>query len=240
MTDLASSSPRPRAGAVARRALALGGGFLVALSMPPWGFWPLAFVGIALFEVSLGADRRPGARWWRGVLFGFAWLAMGMGWMWQLTVPGLHRRRRDLRRVPRRRRARRADRPLARDRPPGRAHARRGGPLLVPVRRRAAGQPRHQPGRRAAGRRRPRRRRDPAHVGRASSSASPLGAMLEDVPRPRRVAGARRAPPPRRRSLCCRVIAPRGHDTGRTLDVAAVQGGGEQGTQRTRGAEPAS
>ena len=30
-------------------ALALGAGFLVALSMPPWGFWPLAFVGVALF-----------------------------------------------------------------------------------------------------------------------------------------------------------------------------------------------
>ena len=73
---------------VSKLALALGGGFLVALSMPPWGWWPLAFAGIAAFEVALGPEARAAARWWRGWLFGFAWLGMGMAWMWQLTVPG--------------------------------------------------------------------------------------------------------------------------------------------------------
>ncbi len=73
---------------LAHPALALGAGFLVALSMPPWGFWPLAFIGVALFELSLGVEPSRPARWWRGFLFGLGWLAMGMGWMWQLTVPG--------------------------------------------------------------------------------------------------------------------------------------------------------
>lgn len=73
---------------VARLALALGGGFLVALAMPPWGWWPLAFAGIVAFEVALGPHPGKAARWWRGALFGFAWLGMGTGWMWQLTVPG--------------------------------------------------------------------------------------------------------------------------------------------------------
>ena len=73
---------------LAHPALALGAGFVVALAMPPWGFWPLAFAGVALFELSLGVEPSPAARWWRGFLFGFGWLAMGMGWMWQLTVPG--------------------------------------------------------------------------------------------------------------------------------------------------------
>jgi apolipoprotein N-acyltransferase len=81
------ASPAPRAGA-ARAVLALGAGFLVALSLPPWGFWPLAVVGVSLFEVSLG--ERPGRRQrlLRGSLFGLGWLAPGMGWMWFLTPPG--------------------------------------------------------------------------------------------------------------------------------------------------------
>lgn len=81
--------PRPldRASASAA-ALALGAGFLVALSLPPWGFWPLAVVGVVLFEVSLGESPTRRTRWWRGVLFGAAWLAPGMGWMWFLTAPG--------------------------------------------------------------------------------------------------------------------------------------------------------
>ena len=73
---------------LAHPALALGAGFVVALSVPPWGLWPLAFVGVALFELSLGAEPSRAARWWRGFLFGLGWLSMGMGWMWQLTVPG--------------------------------------------------------------------------------------------------------------------------------------------------------
>ena len=72
----------------AREPLAVAGGVLVALSLPPWGFWPLAFVGIALFEVALG-ERPGGARAARlGFLFGLPWMAIGMWWMWFLTVPG--------------------------------------------------------------------------------------------------------------------------------------------------------
>jgi apolipoprotein N-acyltransferase len=68
--------------------LALGAGFCVALSLPPWGFWPLAIVGVMLFEVSLGEfpDRRQRAV--RGLSFGCGWLFPGMGWMWFLTAPG--------------------------------------------------------------------------------------------------------------------------------------------------------
>lgn len=74
--------------APARAALALGAGFAVALALPPWGFWPLAFLGVALFEVSLGRAPSRGDRFVLGAAFGAAWLGMGMGWMWQLTVPG--------------------------------------------------------------------------------------------------------------------------------------------------------
>jgi apolipoprotein N-acyltransferase len=73
---------------MARAALALGAGFCVALSLPPWGWWPLAFVGIALFEVALGERPSGRERLVRGMLFGAGWLFPGMGWMWFLTAPG--------------------------------------------------------------------------------------------------------------------------------------------------------
>lgn len=67
---------------------ALVGGLLVALSMPPWGFWPLAFVGVAVLELTVGrvASRRERAL--AGLAFGAGWMYLGMAWMWFLTVPG--------------------------------------------------------------------------------------------------------------------------------------------------------
>ncbi len=65
----------------------LGTGALVAASLPPWGWWPLAFVGIAVFVRLLDAvDGR--SRFARGWIFSVGWLAPGMGWMWYLTAPG--------------------------------------------------------------------------------------------------------------------------------------------------------
>jgi len=72
----------------AAAALALGAGVLVAASLPPWGFWPLAIAGIALFEVALGESPTSRQRFVRGLLFGAGWLFPGMGWMWFLTAPG--------------------------------------------------------------------------------------------------------------------------------------------------------
>lgn len=72
----------------ARIPLALAAGLLVALSLPPWGWWPLSFVGIALFEHSLGPVPSHPHRFWLGGAFGLGWLATGTLWMWQLTGPG--------------------------------------------------------------------------------------------------------------------------------------------------------
>ena len=71
-----------------RPALALLGGALVAFSMPPWGFWPLAFVGVIVFETALGDSLTRSQRAWAGFAFGAAWMYIGMAWMWYLTVPG--------------------------------------------------------------------------------------------------------------------------------------------------------
>ena len=72
----------------ASAALAIGGGVLVALSLPPWGIWPLAFLGVAMFEMSLGENPSRRARAARGWLFGAAWMYPGLAWMWSLTPPG--------------------------------------------------------------------------------------------------------------------------------------------------------
>jgi apolipoprotein N-acyltransferase len=66
---------------------ALGAGTLVALSLPPWGWWPLAFVGIVIWD-RLVADWPWRSRFARTFLWGVGWLAPGMGWMWFLTAPG--------------------------------------------------------------------------------------------------------------------------------------------------------
>ena len=72
-----------------RRALAaLAGGLAVALALPPWGWWPLAFAGVAVFELALGESPTWRQRAGLAFIFAFAWMAMGMAWMWQLTAPG--------------------------------------------------------------------------------------------------------------------------------------------------------
>ncbi|MDO8362961.1 MAG: apolipoprotein N-acyltransferase [Actinomycetota bacterium] len=64
------------------------GGLMVAAALPPWGIWPLAFFGIALYETAAHAASTRRQRLARGWLFGAAWLFPGMCWMWFLTIPG--------------------------------------------------------------------------------------------------------------------------------------------------------
>jgi apolipoprotein N-acyltransferase len=85
-SDLAAA---PAARRDLRRPLAaFVGGVLVAFSLPPWGWWPLAFVGVTIFDAAQGAHptRRQAAL--RGFVFALPWMAIGMCWMWFLTVPG--------------------------------------------------------------------------------------------------------------------------------------------------------
>lgn len=65
----------------------LAAGGLLALSLPPWGFWPLAVGGIVLLD-RLIADQPVAARFRRGFLVGLALLGPSMSWMKDVTVPG--------------------------------------------------------------------------------------------------------------------------------------------------------
>ena len=64
-------------------------GLLVALSMPPWGWWPLAFIGIAIYAPLVIHDTMSTRkRFFTGWIFGVGWLSLGWVWMWFLTAPG--------------------------------------------------------------------------------------------------------------------------------------------------------
>ena len=55
--------------------------------MPPFGFWPLAFVGLVLVD-RLIADQPRGARFARGWLIAMGCFVPGLSWMTALTAPG--------------------------------------------------------------------------------------------------------------------------------------------------------
>ncbi len=68
-------------------AAAVLSGAAVAASLPPWGWWPLALVGLAGWEALLAGQRalvRARRTWW----FAIGWLAPCLVWMWQFSVPG--------------------------------------------------------------------------------------------------------------------------------------------------------
>lgn len=67
--------------------LCVGAGFLLCLSLPPFGFWPLAFVGLVGLD-RLIADQPVGARFRRGWLVAMASFVPSLSWMTALTAPG--------------------------------------------------------------------------------------------------------------------------------------------------------
>lgn len=71
-----------------RRGGAAVTGLAVALSLPPWGVWPLAIVGLVALELLVGAEPSRRQRAWLCWWFAFLWLGVGMAWMWFLTQPG--------------------------------------------------------------------------------------------------------------------------------------------------------
>jgi apolipoprotein N-acyltransferase len=68
-------------------ARAVAAGLCLAASVPPWGWWPLAFVGIALLD-QLIAGQSWARRFRRTWLVAACWLFPAMFWMWDLTKPG--------------------------------------------------------------------------------------------------------------------------------------------------------
>ena len=62
-------------------------GVLIAGSLPPWGWWPMIFLGFALWD-DLTADVGAFARFRRSFVVAATWLTIAMFWMIDLTLPG--------------------------------------------------------------------------------------------------------------------------------------------------------
>jgi apolipoprotein N-acyltransferase len=62
-------------------------GALLAFAMPPWGWWPLAFIAFALFSRQLDEPSRR-RRAGRGAVFGLGWFVPAIFWMTDFTLPG--------------------------------------------------------------------------------------------------------------------------------------------------------
>ncbi len=67
--------------------VALSAGVLLAASVPPWGFWILAFPGAALLYLLI-AGCRPRSRLWLGFLAGVGLFAPGLAWSIGFDGPG--------------------------------------------------------------------------------------------------------------------------------------------------------
>lgn len=88
VTDLPDDLPAPVIRFVRHPSVrAVAAGLLLAGSLPPWGFWPLAFAGVALLDRLL-ADSPWRSRWWRGTIVGWTLFAPTIFWISQLTAPG--------------------------------------------------------------------------------------------------------------------------------------------------------
>ncbi|MGB3412341.1 MAG: apolipoprotein N-acyltransferase [Microthrixaceae bacterium] len=72
--------------------LALLAGLLICASLPPWGWWPLAILGVALWVFVLAptpqGPRGPGRRFMLSWAVGLGWFVPSTLWMWELTAPG--------------------------------------------------------------------------------------------------------------------------------------------------------
>ena len=51
------------------------------LSLPPWGFWPLAFVAFAMLDQILKETHGTKSRFFTGFGFAVGWLFPGTFWM---------------------------------------------------------------------------------------------------------------------------------------------------------------
>jgi len=75
------------AGRWPRRGLAVAAGLFCCFAMPPWGWWPLAFVGVTLWALLL-VDLPWRRRFWVGVLVGQGWYLPSTLWMVKFSPVG--------------------------------------------------------------------------------------------------------------------------------------------------------
>lgn len=71
-----------------RLPLALVAGLLICFALPPWGWWPLAIIGIAVWVHLTGQTVSRWDRFLTSAVVAIAWFAPSTLWMFKLTAPG--------------------------------------------------------------------------------------------------------------------------------------------------------
>lgn len=71
-----------------RLPLALVAGLLICFALPPWGWWPLAIIGIAVWVHLAGQTVSRWDRFLTSAVVAIAWFAPSTLWMFKLTAPG--------------------------------------------------------------------------------------------------------------------------------------------------------
>ena len=70
-----------------RRGIAVLAGLAICFAMPPWGWWPLALVGVALWALLLDRPRWQ-ERFWIGAFAGLGWFLPSTLWMVKFSPIG--------------------------------------------------------------------------------------------------------------------------------------------------------
>lgn len=71
-----------------RLPLAAAAGLLICVALPPWGWWPLAIFGVALWVHLMGQTQSRWDRFLTAAVVTMAWFGPSTLWMFKLTAPG--------------------------------------------------------------------------------------------------------------------------------------------------------
>jgi len=72
---------------IGRLSRGIGPGLLIAAGLPPWGWWPLSLIGLALWYRRI-ADQAAPVRFRTSLLIGLGWSAPSTVWMADFSLPG--------------------------------------------------------------------------------------------------------------------------------------------------------
>jgi apolipoprotein N-acyltransferase len=63
-------------------------GLCIAFAMPPWGWWPFAFIGLGIFYKASQKSASRKQAFFAGFSLGIGWFLPTLAWIWYISIPG--------------------------------------------------------------------------------------------------------------------------------------------------------
>ena len=63
-------------------------GLCIAFAMPPWGWWPFAFIGLGIFHKVSQKSASGKQAFFAGFSLGLGWFLPTLAWIWYISIPG--------------------------------------------------------------------------------------------------------------------------------------------------------